>query len=94
MVLMPCGYDLDATCDLTHEVTERPGFDRLRCARSGRVVAVDGSAYFNRPGPRIVDGLDILAEVLAVEPGAGLRSGARWLLPEPSAELRGRQGGS
>lgn len=79
MVLMPCGYDLDTTCSLANEVTERPGFEELACARGGRVVAVDGSAYFNRPGPRIVDGLEILAQVLAVEPGAALRAGARWL---------------
>lgn len=81
IVLMPCGYDLAATCALADEVVGRPGFDQLTCARDGRVVAVDGSAYFNRPGPRIVDGLEILAQVLAVEPGATLRAGARWLQP-------------
>jgi iron complex transport system substrate-binding protein len=79
MVLMPCGYDLDTTCSLAHEVTDRPGFDQLSCARNDRVVAVDGSAYFNRPGPRIVDGLEILAQVLAAEPGASLREGVRRL---------------
>ena len=92
MVLMPCGCDLDATCALAHEVTERPGFGQLSCARSGRVVAVDGSAYFNRPGPRIVDGLAILTEVFSAAPGARLRPGARWLFDGGSARLarRGR----
>jgi iron complex transport system substrate-binding protein len=79
MVLMPCGYDLEATCAVADEVIGRPGFDQLTCARDGRVVAVDGSAYFNRPGPRIVDGLEILAQVLAMDPGTTLRAGARWL---------------
>ena len=36
----------------------------LPAARQGRVFAVDGSSYFNRPGPRIVDGLEILAQIL------------------------------
>jgi hypothetical protein len=81
-------HDLDTTCSIANEVTERPGFDQLACARGGQVVAVDGSAYFNRPGPRIVDGLEILAQVLAVEAGATLRAGARWLQPPRAASAR------
>jgi len=93
MVMMPCGYDLDRACALAHEVTERPGFEQLSCARSGRVVAVDGSAYFNRPGPRIVDGLAILTEAFAAEPGAPLRTGARWIALDSPAQLASRGGG-
>lgn len=37
----------------------------LRCVREGRVFVVDGSAYFNRPGPRLVDSLEILAHAIA-----------------------------
>jgi iron complex transport system substrate-binding protein len=61
MVLMPCGYDLDHSRELVPALTSRPGFDELPCAADGGVVAVDGSAYFNRPGPRITRGLEILA---------------------------------
>ena len=56
------------------EVTSRSGFDGLACARTDRVIAVDGSAYFSRPGPRIVHGLEILAAAIRGDqapPGAG-----------------------
>jgi iron complex transport system substrate-binding protein len=79
MVLMPCGYGLERTLELAPEVTERPGFRRLGCAQTGRVAAVDGSAYFNRPGPRIVDGLEILAAILRTEPPDTLPEGAAWV---------------
>jgi iron complex transport system substrate-binding protein len=83
MVLMPCGFDLPTTLALSPEVTLRPGFAELPCARTGRVVAVDGSAYFNRPGPRIVDGLEMLAAILAAEPGGPLPNGAAWVPVRP-----------
>lgn len=79
MVLMPCGLGLDRTVACAGEVTRRPGFAALPCARSGRVVAVDGSSYFNRPGPRIVDGLEILAAALRAAPGDPLPDGAAWV---------------
>ena len=78
MILMPCGYDLDRTLELVPEVTSRPGFDDLPCARSGRVVAVDGSAYFSRPGPRVVHGLEILAAALRAEPAGPAPFGAAY----------------
>jgi iron complex transport system substrate-binding protein len=85
MVLMPCGFDLDHTVELVPDVTARPGFAELPCARSGRVVAVDGSAYFNRPGPRIIDGLRILAAALRARPGDAAPSGAAyWNQPATS----------
>jgi iron complex transport system substrate-binding protein len=79
MLLMPCGYGLEQTLELAPEVTERPGFRGLPCAETGRVAAVDGSAYFNRPGPRIVDGLEILAAILRTEPPEALPEGAAWV---------------
>jgi iron complex transport system substrate-binding protein len=79
MVLMPCGFGLERTVALAPEVATRPGFDDLPCAVSGRVVAVDGSSYFDRPGPRIVDGVEILAAVLRAEPGSELPAGAAWV---------------
>ena len=63
MVLMPCGFDIERSRALIPTMTSREGFDDLPCAADGRVVAVDGSAYFNRPGPRITAGLELLAGV-------------------------------
>ncbi|MHB8509750.1 MAG: ABC transporter substrate-binding protein, partial [Candidatus Dormibacteria bacterium] len=79
MVLMPCGFNLEQTMDLATDISGRPGFRDLSCARSGCVVAVDGSAYFNRPGPRIVDGLELLAAILRAAPGDHLPDGAGWV---------------
>ncbi len=79
MVLMPCGYGLERSLECAAEVTGRPGFDALPCARSGRVAAVDGSSYFNRPGPRIVDGLELLAAILRTPAGEPLPDGAAWV---------------
>jgi iron complex transport system substrate-binding protein len=87
MVLMPCGFGLDRTLDLASEITARPGFAELPCARTGRVAAVDGSSYFNRPGPRIVDGLEILATVLRSHPGSALAPGAEWVKQAQRAGL-------
>jgi iron complex transport system substrate-binding protein len=85
MVLMPCGFDLERTVALVPELTSRPGFMELPCAHPGRVVAVDGSAYFNRPGPRIIDGLAILATVLRATPGDPAPAGAAyWNQPATS----------
>jgi iron complex transport system substrate-binding protein len=85
MVLMPCGYDLPRTLELVPEVTSRPGFDDLACTRAGRVLAVDGSAYFSRPGPRIVHGLEILAGALRARSGDLPSAGAAyWNQPATS----------
>jgi iron complex transport system substrate-binding protein len=78
MVLMPCGYGLERSLESAAEVTARPGFAALPCA-AGRVAAVDGSSYFNRPGPRIVDGLELLAAILRAAPGEPLPAGAAWV---------------
>lgn len=79
LVLMPCGYGLDGTLAAAGDVLDHPGFGSLACARSRRVVAVDGSSYFNRPGPRIVDGLEMLAAIARSRPGDPLPAGARWV---------------
>jgi iron complex transport system substrate-binding protein len=64
IVLALCGYDVDrARWD--YELLRRfPDFDSLPAARRGEIYLVDASAYFARPGPRIVDSLEILAGIL------------------------------
>jgi iron complex transport system substrate-binding protein len=59
VVVMPCGYDLERA----HEEAEAFG-DELAEIGARRVVAVDASAYFSRPGPRLVEGLELLAHIL------------------------------
>lgn len=64
LVLMPCGFDTRRAADEAGAVTGRAGFADLPAARTGRVYATDGGAYFSRPGPRLVDGVEILAALL------------------------------
>ena len=67
LVAMPCGYDLARTLADRSVLAALPGWDALPAVQAGRAYAVDGSAYFNRPGPRLVDGLELLAHVLHPE---------------------------
>ena len=67
LVAMPCGFDLDRVRREVSLLARRPGWERLRAVRSGRVFVTDASSYFNRPGPRLVDSLEILGELLHPE---------------------------
>ncbi|MFN2450809.1 MAG: cobalamin-binding protein [Candidatus Dormibacteria bacterium] len=79
VVLMPCGFDLRRTLLEAAGLASREEFRQLPAYAAGRVVAVDGSAYFNRPGPRIVTGLELLAAVIRAQPRAPLPGGADWV---------------
>ncbi|HYA16197.1 MAG TPA: ABC transporter substrate-binding protein, partial [Bryobacteraceae bacterium] len=71
IVVAPCGFDLARTRAELHWLTERPGFDRL----TGRICLADGNQFFNRPGPRVVETLAILKEILD---GGDRMQGAGW----------------
>jgi iron complex transport system substrate-binding protein len=62
VIVMPCGYD----AEIAHREAEMHR-DELAALGAGEVVAVDAAAYFSRPGPRIVDGLELLASILHPE---------------------------
>jgi iron complex transport system substrate-binding protein len=64
IVLMPCGFDAERAMRESHALVADPAWDELRAVRDGRVFAVDGNAYFSRPGPRVVDGVELLATLL------------------------------
>ncbi len=74
VVFMPCGYYLEEAEEEAKQLFAHPDFAGTPAAREGSVFAVDATSYFSRPGPRIVDGLEILA--WAVHPEA---------FPEPPA---------
>jgi iron complex transport system substrate-binding protein len=67
IVVMPCGLDLERTRQETATLAVRPGWPELWAVRSGRVYVADGNQFFNRPGPRLVESLEILTEVLHPE---------------------------
>jgi iron complex transport system substrate-binding protein len=64
LILMPCGYSRKQTLRELPVVRERPGWDSIPAVRNGEVYHADGPSYFNGAGPRLVDGLEILAEIL------------------------------
>ncbi len=64
LIAGPCGFDLDQTRENRADLTDRPGYDDLAAVREDRAWAVDGHHLLNRPGPRLVDTLEVLAGVL------------------------------
>jgi iron complex transport system substrate-binding protein len=69
LIVMPCGFDVARARAEIRLLSTRPGWEDLPAVRSGRVYLTDASSYFNRPGPRIVDGLEILSGLLHPEAG-------------------------
>jgi iron complex transport system substrate-binding protein len=67
IVLALCGYDVDLARRDYESLRRFPGFDSLPAARSGDIYVVNANAYFARPGPRIVDSLELLAGILHPE---------------------------
>jgi iron complex transport system substrate-binding protein len=67
IILMPCGADVPKTLSELDYVRHLPGWDDLPAVRASQVYAVNASAYFSRSGPRLVDGLELLAQIIQPE---------------------------
>jgi iron complex transport system substrate-binding protein len=68
VLVAPCGFDLAATLRAVAELRAQPAWLELRAVREGRAYAIDGNAYVNRPGPRLIDTAEIFASALFDEP--------------------------
>ncbi|WP_405714513.1 cobalamin-binding protein [Streptomyces xanthophaeus] len=79
VLVLPCGFPPERTLRERDLLTSLPGWDELPAVRAGQVWVLDGPAYFNRPGPRVVRGAEVLAHVLH-----GVRAGE----PVTGAEAR------
>jgi len=64
LILMPCGFSIARTRQELTSLTTRTGWKTLPAVKTGQVFLVDGPAYFNRPGPRLIDGIELLAACL------------------------------
>jgi iron complex transport system substrate-binding protein len=64
IVIMPCGYNVEKAVQEYRQTTFPAEWHHLQAVRQGRVYAVHASAYFSRPGPRLVDGVEILYALL------------------------------
>jgi iron complex transport system substrate-binding protein len=78
IVVLPCGFDIERSRRDLPVLTERPEWPRLRAVRDRRVFLTDGNQYFNRPGPRLVESLEILAELLHPESFHFGHDGSGW----------------
>jgi len=68
IVALPCGYDIARASQDMPILEAKPGWGDLSAVREGRVAVADGNQYFNRPGPRVAESLEIMAEIC--HPGA------------------------
>ena len=67
IVLSPCGFDANQIMDEGHVLASYEEWDKIPAFQSSRIYAVNASAYFSRSGPRVVDGLEILAHIIHPE---------------------------
>jgi iron complex transport system substrate-binding protein len=67
LVVMPCGFHLEKTLALAAKLSSLPGWQDLPAVRKQQVFAVDASSYFARPGPRVVEGVQLLAHLIHPE---------------------------
>ena len=72
ILVTPCGFDAKRALQEMSLLTGREGWDSLPAVEQSRVFVVDASAYFSRSGPRLIDGLEIMAEILHPELFSGL----------------------
>jgi len=67
LVVTPCGFKLNKVMEQVPQLFKYPGWDRLSAVKNGRVYAVDANSYFARPGPRVIDGTELLAHLIHPE---------------------------
>lgn len=67
ILLMPCGFDVRRAVKESTPLRNLNGWNDLPAVKTGNVYALNGSAYFSRPGPRLVNGLEILARIIRPE---------------------------
>lgn len=80
IVFMPCGYRIAQTIADLPAITARAGWSDLAAVRAGRVYAADGHHFFNRPGPRLIESAEILAEIFDHASGGPSQPSDRWIV--------------
>jgi iron complex transport system substrate-binding protein len=83
LLLMPCGFHLAETQAEWARTRRPPGYEDLTAVRRGQVFALDGSAYFSRPGPRVMDGIELLAEIFDPDAFVDIAPFGSWTPVEP-----------
>jgi iron complex transport system substrate-binding protein len=79
ILLLPCGFKIAQTIRDLNLLTENPAWPNLRAVKEGRVYLIDGHHFFNRPGPRLVESAEIVAEILHPERLSFGHRGTGWI---------------
>lgn len=79
IIVTPCGFDVARTLQEMHLIEGKPGFKDLTAVKSGSTFVADGNQYFNRPGPRVVESLEIMAEMLHPKSFQFGHEGTGWI---------------
>jgi iron complex transport system substrate-binding protein len=79
ILVHPCGFDMARTLQEMPLLERHPGWRELKAVRRGRIFVGDGNQYFNRPGPRIVESLEIMAEIFHPELFPSRHEGEGWM---------------
>ena len=79
ILIAPCGFSLERTRQDLPLLVARPEWSSLKAVRNGRVYLADGNQYFNRPGPRVAETLEILAEILHPDVFSFGHEGRGWV---------------
>jgi len=77
--ITPCGWGIKKSTEELGILATRPEWTKLKAVKEGRVYIADGNQYFNRPGPRILESLEILAEVIHPEHFNFNHEGTGWI---------------
>jgi iron complex transport system substrate-binding protein len=85
IVVLPCGFDLDRTRCEMQALVERPGWAELGAVCNRRVFVTEANQFFNRPGPRLAESLEILAEILHPQHFHFGHEGAAWQRFQPAS---------
>jgi iron complex transport system substrate-binding protein len=88
ILLLPCGFKIEQTMRDLHLLRENPAWTDLRAVGDGRVYAIDGHHYFNRPGPRLVESAEIVAEILHPDHFAFGHRGTGWVAISDAEQFR------
>lgn len=83
LLLMPCGYHLAETVAEWARVSRPPGYTELMAVDRDQIFALDGSAYFSRPGPRVIDGIELLAEIFDPDGFVDIAPFGSWTPVQP-----------
>ena len=67
IIMMPCGFEIKRTLEDLHYLQKKEGWHKLKAVKENQVYVVDGNQYFNRPGPRLVESLEILIEIIHLD---------------------------